>query len=91
MSQIKCEHTFSALHHGSVRQKTLSQAVNNDEFFGMMEVDIHVPEDLYEHFAEMSPLYVTYKVSFDKIGKHMQDYVNEMNCQKMTVLCWLVE
>ena len=62
-------------------------AVRKYQLYGMVEVDKEVPEMLddefktktemspMEYFSEMSPLFCTTKIPFDKIGRHVQDYV----------------
>ena len=56
--------------------------VLNPAFFGAVEVDIEVPDDLKSHFQEMSPLFVTSAVSFEDIGEHMQEYTESNHLSK---------
>ena len=37
------------------------------------------PPNPYDYFEEMSPLFVTTEVPFEKIGKHMQDHAKAEN------------
>ena len=63
---------------------TFLKAIKSDEFFGMAEVDIEVPDtcqgefhsDLlpYDYFKEFSPLFCTTNVPFDSIGKHLMQH-----------------
>ena len=53
------------------------QAVRSKALFGMVECDIHVPNKLYPHFAEMSPLFCTTDVSFKDMSPHIQSHVQE--------------
>lgn len=59
----------------------------SNELFGFVEIDIQIPDSWdqvkfkpetelspFEYFEEMSPLFVTTEVPFEKIGKHMQDH-----------------
>lgn len=66
------------------------KAVVNETLFGMVEVDIEVPEQWpaqyrhpsmspYEYFQEMSPIFCTSDVPYDIIGEHMQDHVKEFD------------
>ena len=61
--------------------------------FGMLEVDIRVPEvwsDRFSHhtmtpsqyFEEMSPLFFTTEVHYDIIGEHMQEHVRRFGLSK---------
>ena len=70
----------------SVTEKEVLAAVQSGQMFGMVEVDICVPDQWSEHFShvsmtpqqyfeEMSPLFCTTDVPFDVIGSHMQDHV----------------
>ncbi len=51
----------------------------SNELFGALEVDIEVPEDLYDYFEEMCPLFVTTEVKFEDIGEHMQEHIKHHN------------
>jgi hypothetical protein len=62
----------------------------DDKLFGMVEVDIRVPEQWpsnfqhptmtpYAYFQEMSPIFCTSEVPYDIIGEHMQDHIKEFN------------
>ena len=77
------------------------KAVENDQFFGAVEVDISVPDEWpaelkqradftqkfgaytpYEYFEEMCPLFLNTEVTFEDIGEHMQQHVNQFNLSK---------
>ena len=47
------------------------------ELFGMVELDLHVPNHLKEHFHEMSPIFCTSDVDFEDIGPTKQNYITE--------------
>ena len=47
-------------------------AVLNDQLFGALEVDLHIPDHLKPTFAEMSPIFKNVEVSRDDIGDHMR-------------------
>lgn len=61
---------------------TIIHAVKNDLMFGAVELDLHVPDYLKEKFHEFSPIFINGDVSFDMIGQHMQEYVNEFKLSK---------
>ena len=79
---------FRENRHEVCHQKILD-SVRNGTLYGMLEVDIEVPEvwDMEfkdkmtmppkEYFQEMSPIFCTTEIPFDKIGDHMQQYVKE--------------
>ena len=71
--------TFYQKHKSSykVTEHTILEAVLNDEVFGAVLVDIHVPEALYDTFSEFSPFFCTTNVPWEVIGDTMQHYWRE--------------
>jgi hypothetical protein len=65
-------------------KEDLLEAVSNDSFFGMLEVDIYVPKQWssgfesnltpHQYFGEMCPLFCNVDIPFEQIGAHMQDH-----------------
>ena len=53
------------------------EAIKSGELFGLVEVDIRVPDSLYDKFNEMSPIFITTDIELDDIGKKMKEYVHE--------------
>ena len=53
---------------GEVKEKTILEAVQSGLLYGMVEVDIKVPDHLHEKFSEMSPLFHTIDVPIEDIG-----------------------
>ena len=58
----------------SGKKDKLIQNVLNDKLFGFFEVDIEVPEQLWNHFSEFSPLCILSEVPEDQIPQHMHAY-----------------
>ena len=58
-----------------VTESQILKSVRDGDFFGAVECDIHVPDELFSLFSEYSPLFANTNVPFDKIGKHMQEHV----------------
>ena len=57
--------------------KDLTHDILNDKLFGFVEVNIKVPDELYEKFSEMSPIFKNVVIdATDKevIGDHMYNY-----------------
>ena len=52
-------------------------AVIDGTLFGMVECDLHVPEHLQDHFAEMQPIFKNATVTRDDIGPFMRQYAEE--------------
>ena len=63
--------------YGGRTEETILKAVQSGNLSGMVEVDIEVPQHLWHHFSEMSPLFATVDVSFNDIGTHMQQFVQD--------------
>lgn len=65
----------------------------DDKIFGMVEVDIRVPDEWpsnfqhpnmtpQQYFEEMSHLFCTIERPYEVIGEHMQDHVEAFNLSK---------
>ena len=52
----------------------LCKDILNDELFGFLQVDIHIPDNLKEKFSEFSPLFVVDIIPEIVISKYMKDY-----------------
>ena len=57
----------------------ITDLVKNNQFFGAIECDVMVPETLYSHFSEFSPIFRTCKVDMNIIGEHMKTFMSENN------------
>ena len=64
--------------NSSSTDKILSN-VRSGVFFGMLEVDVEVPDHLHQKFSEMSPFFGTADIPVDDIGKPMKDHLAENN------------
>ncbi len=71
--------TFYQTHRNGMNEKSILKAVVSNELFGALEVDIEVPEKLYDYFEEMCPLFVTSEVKFEDIGEYMQEHIKHHN------------
>lgn len=52
-------------------------AIKNNDLFGVVECDIHVPDHLKPKFNEMSPIFKNMEVARDDIGKFMKAFAEE--------------
>ena len=52
----------------------LIQNVLNEKLFGFFQVDIEVPEQLWDKFSEFSPIFILSEVLEDQIPQHMHAY-----------------
>ena len=80
--------SFFRIHKGKITDNLILQGVDTGALFGMVEVDIEVPQEWphyfkhptmspYDYFQEMSPLFCTTEIHFDAIGEHMQAHIWE--------------
>ena len=53
--------------------------VMDGTLFGCVECDIHVPDNLNHHFAEMCPIFKNVEISRDDIGDYMKKYAEAKN------------
>ena len=51
------------------------QSSECDDVFGIVEVYISVPEDIYNEFKEIAPIFCTTEVQSDHFGNHMQQHI----------------
>ena len=58
-------------------QQQIITAVVDGTLFGMVECDLHVPEHLQDHFAEMQPIFKNATVTRDDIGPFMRQYAGD--------------
>ena len=85
----ECEHTNLSLirylpayfqkHRHSLSEERVLCDVKNGSLFGMVEVDIEVPDHLYSHFEEMSPIFCTCDVPLQVMGPVMQEHIRAYN------------
>ena len=73
---------FTQKHPGPVSKAQLLDGVLKGVLYGMVEVDIHVPESKYDYFAEFSPIFCNASIPFDKIGAHMQEHAEAFHMGK---------
>lgn len=64
-------------HKFRLTEKEILKAVREDKLFGALEVDINVPDNLKEYFAELPPIFKNCTVTHEDIGSHMQDYLTD--------------
>ncbi|NRB82076.1 MAG: hypothetical protein HRU38_26065 [Saccharospirillaceae bacterium] len=53
--------------------------IESGQLFGAVEVDLHVPPHLKEHFQEMPPIFKNITVTVDDIGDYMRDFLKQAN------------
>ena len=58
-----------------IRSSHLLDLIMEEKFNGLVEVDMHVPPELYEKFAESSPFYITSEVEEHMMTPEMREYL----------------
>ena len=59
--------------------KELIPRMYSKRWFGFAEVDIKVPQDLWETFEEFPPIFINQSVGAEGIPQHMKDYLAKSN------------
>ena len=65
-------------------QDQIIEGIRDGTFFGMAEVDIHVPDHLKKHFAEMTPIFKNTELTRDHIGPFMRHYAEQHDMMKVS-------
>ena len=66
----------------TVSQSSILKAVCSGSLFGMLEVDLHVPDDKYDYFSEFSPIFCNSNIPYTCIGNHMKEHCENFNLSK---------
>ena len=53
--------------------------LRSKRWFGFAEVDIEVPQDLWETFEEFPPLFINRSIGLEGVPRHMRDYLAKSN------------
>ena len=67
------EHIFRMTEHELLRN------VLEGSMFGVIEIDIKVPENLKAHFEEMPPIFKNVTIQEQDIGDHMKEFLRASN------------
>ena len=67
------------LHPASkMSQKSVLNAIKSKKIFGLVECDIHCPDNLKPTFEEFLPIFRNTDISLSDVGEHMANYAREM-------------
>lgn len=66
-------------HRSTLTTSEIISAVREEKIFGAVEVDIQVPDHLYETFSEMSPIFCNSRISFESLGAYTQETGKRLN------------
>lgn len=86
---------FSKRRNLKVSQQAIIEGVRREELFGLVEVDISIPDSWdevssppnttlspQEYFQEMSPIFGNAEIPFESLGTHMQEHIIEHDLSK---------
>ena len=62
--------------------ETFLNAVLKEKVYGIAEIEIHVPDQLKEHFKELPPIFKNTTVERQHLSAEMQDYAKEFGLMK---------
>jgi G:T-mismatch repair DNA endonuclease (very short patch repair protein)/DNA-directed RNA polymerase subunit RPC12/RpoP len=74
---VKCLEFRAMSKNIPMTEKQIIKALQNDEFFGLIECDISVPPHLHDKFSEMSPIFKNVTISRENLGQHMRQFVED--------------
>ena len=66
---------FTQNHRGSTNEDTIISAIMSGELSGFALVDIEVPNELKDYFADFPPLFANHHVSLDDIGRWFTNFL----------------
>ena len=75
---------FYRRHHGATTEAELLSALTAGTFYGFLLVDIEVPQKDRWMWEISPPLYANVDISFNDVGKHMQDHLLQSNIKFKT-------
>jgi hypothetical protein len=61
--------------NSSLSEADIIKGITNGDIFGLVQVDIHTPDQLKDMFYEMTPIFKNTVVSKDDVGEHMRAYL----------------
>lgn len=64
-------------HCWALNEQQILESVVNEKLFGVIELDLRVPESLKEKFGEMCPIFKNTEISREDIGEHMKQFAEE--------------
>ena len=76
-AETKEKYFYPTEHRYRMLESEILEAVKTEKLFGALEVDVSVPEELKEYFADLPPIFKHATIKYDDIGEHMQEYLNE--------------
>lgn len=63
-------------------EKQILEGVQNGSIFGVIECDLHVPDNLRDRFKDFQPIIKSANVTIDDIGDHMKSYCKDKGLMK---------
>lgn len=73
--EFKNKYSYPGESNVYMRESQILAMVMDGSMFGVVEVDIEVPEELKDYFAEMTPVFKNTTISLSDIGVYMTDHL----------------
>lgn len=65
--------------------------ITDGSFFGLVECDISVPDELKDKFSEMAPIFKNIEVGREHLSEHMKDFAEQEDyLNNLNVCLWVV-
>ncbi len=75
---------------GPLTQEKFIEMIRKNKIFGFVDIDMHCPDNLKEHFADFQPFYKNASVSINDIGEHMREFCETNDLMKQPIKCLLL-
>ena len=82
----ECEFRVSHSYGKEMLSEQLLEKICNGNYFGAAVCDIHVPENLKDYFAEMTPVFKNVEVSIDDVGPYMKNVCRNLDMLSATLI-----
>ena len=76
-AESKNKYFYPTEHRYRMIESEILEAVTTEQLFGALEVDVSVPDELKDYFADLPPIFKHATITYNDIGEHMQGYLEE--------------
>lgn len=60
-------------HRITLTEQEILNEIRDKNIFRAVDVDLHVPDNLLDHFGEMSPIFCNEEIPFEAVGEYTQN------------------
>ena len=79
MNECEFRHTLSQPYKQKLTGYDHLKKICAGKYFGAVVCDVHVPEVLKEHFAEMPPVFKNVEVTIEDVGPYMKNVCQDLD------------